>query len=83
MQKNAEQQSNMFNDVADEAIRANNRAASMANLYEEFGNGGKNTTPLGLAKVMRYFEGVPSEDKPLTLQYFNAMLINRGYQVMQ
>lgn len=80
LQKNAEQQNKMFNDVADEALRANNRAAMMANLYEEFGNGGKKTTPFGLAQVMRYFKAVPQEDRPLTLSYFKAALAARGLQ---
>ena len=73
----------MFNEVADAEIRANNRAAMMANLYEAFGDGKQNTSQTGLLRIMEYFQEIPKEERALALEYFNAHLENRGIGRLQ
>lgn len=80
MQKNDEQKTKMmmFNDVEDADQRANNRGAMMANLYEAFGDGIKNTSATGLLKIMEYFREIPMEDRPRTYEFFQAHIESRG-----
>jgi hypothetical protein len=68
----------VFSEEEDKDIVANNHGAHMANLFEDFGNGGKKTTPAGLSRIMKYFSEIPKEDRKLANEYFLAHLENRG-----
>lgn len=71
----------VFSEQVDKDIVANNHGARMANIYQDSGDGGQKTTPAGLSKIMKYFLGIPKEDRELSHKYFIAHLENRGIAV--
>ena len=55
---------NLFNDVEDEHTRNHNRAAIMANLFEDNVKQGKRTTSAkGASYIMAYFTCIPKADR--------------------
>lgn len=80
MQKNEEATMTevVYSVEQDMDIICNNHGARMANIYEDFGNGGKKTTPLGLSQIMKYFKEIPQEQRALSSEYFLAHLESRG-----
>ena len=72
----------MFNDVEDDAIRNNNRAAIMANVFEDNILRGKRTTSSsGAIQVLGYFAAVPKIDKRLVYERYKQIMCQRGFEL--
>lgn len=78
MKKNDYKNYALFNDVTDYNLRAANRAAVMANIYEDNSRDGT-TSQKGLELLAGYFEEVPFEDRLPTYGVFQQTLRERGY----
>ena len=71
---------NLFNDVEDVAIRNNNRAAIMANLFEDnILQGKRNTSAKGAAYIMSYFTCIPKVDRKSVCKVYRDMMGKRGF----
>lgn len=69
----------LFNHIEDEEVKANNRGAVIANIYEDFGNGAGKTSKLGLSVIMAYYATIPTkEERTKAAEYSMAQLKNRG-----
>lgn len=68
----------LFTDISDFNLRAANRAAVMANIFEDNSRDGA-TSERGLALLKDYFEEVPYEDRLPTYGVFQQTLRERGY----
>ena len=85
MQKNVEQMKEkinnypLFQEVEDAELRANNRGAMLANIFEDFGNGKGATTRVGLAAAMTYLSTVQDKgERVKAIEFMNAHLKSRG-----
>jgi len=78
MKKNDYKGYSLFNSVVDIELRAANRAAVMANIYEDNSRAGA-TSDHGLQLLENYFGEVPYEDRLPTYEMFRQTLCERGY----
>tara|TARA_R110000851_G_scaffold321360_1_gene486756 strand:- start:380 stop:637 length:258 start_codon:yes stop_codon:yes gene_type:complete len=70
----------MFNDTEDKDIRNNNRAAIMANTFEDNIQQGKRTTSsLGGMQVLAYFSRIPKADKAQVYKKFQGIMKQRDF----
>ena len=71
---------NLFNDVEDTKLRNNNRAAIMANIFEDNILQGKRVTSAkGGAYIMSYFMLIPKVDRGSVCKLYRDMMSKRGF----
>ena len=71
---------NLFNDVEDLALKSNNRAAIMANLFEDnMLPGNRNTSSKGAAHIMAYYLLIPRGERKLACTFYKDMMNERGF----
>lgn len=70
----------LFSDVMDASLRANNRAAVLANIVADNMQDGK-LSPKGVTLTLGYFAAIPKEERAIVQPSFVSKMKERGYEL--
>ena len=72
----------LFNDIKEKHLQERNRAAVMANMYEDNPNldDANTTSKKGALLIFGYMDKVPEEERASLVTAFHAQMETRGYQ---
>ncbi len=70
----------LFNDIDDAALKAQNRSAVLSNIYEDNVVDGK-ITPKGATILLGYFSAIPEAERPPVYESFIIEMGKRGFEI--
>lgn len=72
----------LFEDIEDRDLRIRNRAAVMANMYEDNPDAANkdSTSNKGALMIFGYMERIPAEERAETVVAFHKTMESRGYR---